>query len=260
MRTSNHHWDTLRSPDFLERRTDRDIAIIPIGSTEQHGPHLPVMVDSRLAAEIAMRAAKITTGGARVLITPVVWVSMAEHHMVFPGTLTLDFETFRAVLRCLAESLMRQGFRRILFLNGHGGNIAALSIITDQLTRELRLPLMAATYWNVSASEFDAILEGQANLLHACEAETSMMMTLHPELVDAEAALNVISPSGGFGEIRGAYRTRSMKEISPSGVVGMPSLATREKGQALLDAAARALGKKLSDDTWWGDAEPDETR
>lgn len=256
MSNDRHHWDTLRVPEFLEGRTAHDIAVVPIGSTEQHGPHLPVMVDSRLVAEVAARAASITTGNARVLVTPVLWVSMAEHHMVFPGTLTLDFNTFQSVLRCLVNSLQRQGFRRILLLNGHGGNIAALSIIVDQLTKEVGVPLMAATYWNVSASEFGNILEGQRNLLHACEAETSMMMALHPELIDVEAALTVHAPVGGFGEVRGAHRTRTMVEISPSGVVGSPSLASPEKGQALLDAAARVLAERLSDDTWWGNAEP----
>jgi creatinine amidohydrolase len=214
------------------------------------------MVDSRLVAEVAARAASITASNARLLVTPVLWVSMAEHHMVFPGTLTLDFDTFQGVLRCLVKSLQRQGFRRILLLNGHGGNIAALSIIVDQLTRELGVPVMTATYWNVSAYEFGEILEGQRNLLHACEAETSMMMALHPEFIDVEAALAVHAPLGGFGELRGAYRARTMRDISPSGVVGCPSLASPEKGHALLDAAARALAERLSDDAWWDKAEP----
>ncbi|MBJ9698548.1 creatininase family protein [Burkholderia cenocepacia] len=253
---TEHRWDSLRSPEFQTRRSDRDIAIVPIGSTEQHGPHLPVMVDSRLAAEVAIRAAALATGDANVFVTPVLWVSLAEHHMVFPGTLTLDFDTFQAVLRCLVNSLARQGFKRILLLNGHGGNIAALSIIVDRLTHELGVPLVAATYWNVAATEFGAILDGQNNLLHACEAETSMMMFLHPERVDAIAAATVDAQTGGFGEVRGAQRSRTMDEISPSGVVGSPALATREKGAALLDAAARVLAERISDDSWWGDRRP----
>ena len=76
MSIDRHHWDTLRAPEFLDGKTASDIAIVPIGSTEQHGPHLPVMVDSRLVAEVAARAASITTGNARVLVTPVLWVSM----------------------------------------------------------------------------------------------------------------------------------------------------------------------------------------
>lgn len=248
---TQHQWDALRAPQFRIESASRDIAIVPIGSTEQHGPHLPVMVDSRLVGEVAQRAASLTTGGALVLVTPVLWVSLAEHHMVFPGTLTLDFDTFRAVLRCLVESLAKQGFRRILLLNGHGGNIAALSIIVDALSHDLNVPVMTATYWNIAAHEFGDILDGQQNLLHACEAETSMMMALHPELIDQAAAATVAAPTGGFGDIRGAHRARSMAEISSTGVVGTPRLATREKGEALLEAASCALAVRMSDDTWW---------
>lgn len=248
---TRHHWNMLRATDFPSPPDIRDIAIVPIGSTEQHGPHLPVMVDSRLVAEVAHRAAPLTTGGARVLVTPVLWVSLAEHHMVFPGTLTLDFDTFRAVLKCIVASLSRQGFRRILLLNGHGGNIAALSIIVDSLSQASNVCLMSATYWNVAAEEFGHILDGQKNLLHACEAETSMMMVLEPELVDDVAASKVLAPCGGFGEVRGAHRARNMAEISPNGVVGSPHLATLQKGEALLNAAATALAQRMSDDTWW---------
>jgi creatinine amidohydrolase len=244
-------WDALRTPEFPLPPTPRDMVIVPIGSTEQHGPHLPVMVDSRLVGEVAHRAAGLVTGNSRVLVTPVLWVSLAEHHMVFPGTLTLDFDTFRAILHCIVNSLARQGFKRVLLLNGHGGNMAALSLIVDILASECGIPVMAATYFNLAADEFADILDGQKGLLHACEAETAMMMCLHPELVDEASAMHVDAPSDGFGEVRGALRPRTMADISVTGVVGSPALATREKGEALLNAAAQALATRMSDDSWW---------
>jgi len=246
-----YKWSSLRSTAFPAVGSHDHIAIVPIGSTEQHGPHLPVMVDALLVTEVANRAAEILKGESPVFVLPTLWVSLAEHHMVFPGTLTLDMDTFTSVLRCLVRSLKRQGFRRILLLNGHGGNMSALTLIVDRLSAELELPLATATYWNLAAPEFGALLEKQTNLLHACEAETSMMMVLRPELVDEEAALLVDNGKAHFGDPSSGYKFRNMAEISSSGVVGFPSLANRTKGEALLHAAASALARNVKSNHWW---------
>src|SRR4051812_23307387 len=114
-------WSRMKAHEIKARQAENALVIVPVGSFEQHGPHLPVQVDTLLAGEVARRAAVKIAATQSVLVTPTVWCGLAEHHMSFGGTLTLDFETFQALLRCICHSLIRQGFRKILLLNGHGG-------------------------------------------------------------------------------------------------------------------------------------------
>ena len=244
-------WTALNSPDLACLDAARTIVLVPIGSTEQHGRHLPVGVDSRLAGEVCAHAAAIVRPQSHVLVLPTLWISLAEHHMSFAGTLTLDMPTFTDVLRCIVRSLQRQGFGRILLVNGHGGNIAALKVIVDALSQELELPLAAVTYWMLAAPAFTAILEGQTNLRHACEAETSMMMAVDPERIDFPAVASARPPAEGFDEPSGVYRYRAISHWSADGVVGTPHLATAEKGKRLLAAAAEALSIRLLDGSIW---------
>jgi creatinine amidohydrolase len=103
----------------IRRRAEADaIVLIPIGATEQHGPHLPTMVDHRLAFEVASRAARLVAGQTPVLVTPVIPFGMSEHHVSLGGTITLDYATMAAVVGCVAGSAIRQGFRRLFVLNG----------------------------------------------------------------------------------------------------------------------------------------------
>lgn len=246
-------WANLRAPELSELARRNAIVMVPVGSMEQHGPHLPVQVDSLLATEICVRAARLVQDREPVVVAPTVWCGLAEHHMDFGGTMTLDFDTFRGVLRCICQSLVRQGFRRIMLLNGHGGNVSALNVIAGDIGRELEAPVFAATYCYVAgtAQRYKDILEQQENVRHACEAESSMVLALLPELVDRESMAhtqgtmtNMVGPSG-------AYRFRSFAELTETGVNGVPALATAEKGELLLDAAAEELAETLLGDELW---------
>lgn len=247
------HWERLKSPAFDRALAERTTVILPIGSTEQHGPHLPVAVDSALVTEVARRAAAGSTPERPVLVLPTLWVSLAEHHMNDGGSLTLDYDTLRAFIRCVASSLKRQGYRHVLLLNGHGGNMAALNTIVDTLSVELELPLATATYWVLAARAFGEILEAQGTLLHACEAETSMMMHLHPELVDVAAARSVDAPPRGFLQPNGFHRWHGMAYWSRCGVVGVPAQASADKGRRLLEAAGSTLATLLANGAPWND-------
>ena len=179
-------WANLKAYE-LRSLAERDALVIqPVASLEQHGPHLPVQVDVALVSEVALRAAQAIVGQAPVVVAPTLWPGLAEHHMSLGGTVTLDLATYQAVLRCLCRSFQRQGFRRVCLLNGHGGNVTALTNISAELTLELGMPVTTATYWTLpeTAEAFAGILERQDNVRHACEAETSMMLALRPELVD----------------------------------------------------------------------------
>src|SRR5687767_13296657 len=169
-------WSRLKAHELRDLAKRDAIVVIPIGATEQHGPHLPVMVDYRLAHEVAIRAARLAVDHEPIVVTPVIPFGMSEHHISLGGTLTLDFAALQAVVHCVCTSAIRQGFRRLFILNGHGGNIAALETIVTELTVTHRLPIACSTYWQIASGEIAAILDRQSGVLHACEAETSMIM------------------------------------------------------------------------------------
>ena len=158
-------WDRLTAPALRDAVKDKTVVIVPLGATEQHGPHLPTQVDWRSAYEISMRAARLMAGRQRALVTPAIPFGMSEHHMSLGGTLTLDYATMAAVIGCVVRSAARHGFERIFVLNGHGGNIAALETILTELTIELKLPLAGGTYWYIAADSIRGILEHQPQLL-----------------------------------------------------------------------------------------------
>jgi creatinine amidohydrolase len=245
-------WAHLKASE-LRALAERDaIVLVPVAAMEQHGPHLPVLVDSLLCAEVALRSARRIAARQPVVVAPAVWSGLSEHHMPFGGTFTLDFPTFFALLRCLCRSLVQQGFRRIFLLNGHGGNRFALRVVVDQLAGELGGSLATATYWEPAAGAIARILEQQPGVQHACEAETSMVMALRPELVDAArlAEAKFIEPPHTVTQ-RGAHVWRSFAARTPTGVLGDPTAASAAKGERLLDAAAKAIAELLVDEACW---------
>jgi creatinine amidohydrolase len=203
-------WWKLKAHELRALAERGATVIMPVGSMEQHGPHLPVQVDALLAGEVSRRAAEHLAPRVPVVVTPTVWMGLAEHHMSFGGTFTLDFDAYQAVLRCLCRSVDRHGFPRIFILNGHGGNVSALGVIASALAHELRAKVATVTYWHLkeTIAQFGRILEHQDNVLHAGEAESSMLLALVPELVDQDAMRNVEGPMGGIVRPSGAYGYR----------------------------------------------------
>ena len=248
-------WSRLKAADINGLSSRDAVVIVPVGSTEQHGPHLPTQVDSLLIGEIARRAARLTASQTSVVVTPTVWAGLAEHHMSLGGTLSLDFTTFLALLRCVCRSLVRQGFRRILLLNGHGGNIAALTVVVNELAVELNAPIATTSYWPLASKAFAEILERQKTVRHACEAETSMLLAVAPELVDMSRAAAAVGPtSRELSEVVGTdavHRWRSFKSRTHHGAIGDPRTASAEKGERLLDAAADAVSKVVANGELW---------
>lgn len=249
-------WARLRAAELRQCAENDAIVVVPIGATEQHGPHLPVMVDHRLAHEVAMRAARLVADHEPIVVTPVIPFGMSEHHISLGGTLTLDFATMQAVLNSVCTSAIRQGFRRLFVLNGHGGNIAALETIVTELTVTHRLPIACSTYWQIASEEIAAILDRQSGVLHACEAETSMMMAtagsdvdedLLPqcrgELIAGAAAISGVNPA--------VYRWRQLGTRSLNGVIGDASTASAEKGERLLTVIAERVAQVLRSHELW---------
>lgn len=251
----NIEWWSLKAPELRALAKQNAVVIVPVASTEQHGPHLPTQVDCLLAGEIARRAAQQASKTLPTIMTPVVWTGLAEHHMSLGATISLDYDTFFAILRGVCRSLVRHGFRNILLLNGHGGNIAALTVIVNELAPELDAPIATTTYWLLAQAAFAKILEKQSNVRHACEAETSMVLALKPELVDMSKAAEAVGPTAPeLPDIIGttaAHRWQSFRSRTSHGAIGDPRAATAEKGERLLQAAADAVAALITNPQFW---------
>lgn len=224
------------------------VVLLPVASTEQHGPHLAVGVDAILCEAVCRRAATIL-GSERAVVAPTLWCGMAEHHMDLGGTFTFDLATYRAVLLSLLRSIERGGFRRCAIVNGHGGNISALNALLPDFRRETALDLRVTTYFLLAAERIQPHLDRQAGVIHACEVETAMMMAEAPGAVREARLTEAVGPL--FDDPRHVLapawqRFRQISEISPNGVLGDARTATPAKGERLLAACAEALAERLT--------------
>jgi creatinine amidohydrolase len=248
-------WNRLSAAALRSLASSDAIVLLPVASTEQHGPHLATGVDDFLCSEICRRAAARIAQKQPVVVAPTVWFGLADHHVGFGGTFSISFATYHAVLRDLCRSILQAGFRRIVLVNGHGGNIQALAVLTGELTRELGAPIATSTYFMEGAAEAAGILEDQKGVMHACEGETSMMMAAYPDLVD-RTRLN--EAHGAAFDIAGSLvpslkRFRSFTELTPSGVAGDARKASAQKGEALLEAHSAGLAQRLlAGEPWAG--------
>jgi creatinine amidohydrolase len=242
-------WNRLPAPALKQRAQDGAIVLLPVASTEQHGPHLATGVDTVLCAEACRRTALLVAEKRPVVVAPAVWMGLAEHHVAFGGTFTVTLDTYHALLRDLCRSIVRAGFKHILIVNGHGGNIAALTALTTDLTHEVGVPIATTSYWTLphESGAFAEILEDQKGVQHACEAETSMMLAVAPDLVDPAQLEQAKGPQLPIGSAlnRPVLVWKSFADLTPSGVLGDARKASAAKGEKLLDTAARLLADRL---------------
>lgn len=244
-------WRRLRADQLRDRAREDAIVILPIASLEQHGQHLPVEVDSRLGEELVARTArKIAGRGEPVVVLPVLWTGLSEHHMSFGGTISLDVAEFSALMAGVVRSVVRAGFKRLVLLNAHGGNENALRTIVDDFTPRFGIPIVQFTYWYAAAAAVARILETQGGLTHACEAETSMMMAIRPDLV-ATDRIPPDNSNASHEPVGGVYRWRSIGSRSASGSLGNPAAGTAEKGERLFEAISDVLADKLCNRDLW---------
>ncbi|MFG6083791.1 creatininase family protein [Paracoccus litorisediminis] len=247
-------WEKLTAPEIRAIAARRGaLAILPIGSLEQHGPHLPVITDTASASAAAISAARLVADETPVVVLPGLWLGMSEHHLPFGGTITLDFATMRAVLGCIVRSLVSGGFGRLLIVNGHGGNIDPLAVAVREMAVEYGIPIVACLPWGMAPDEIAAIMVTDLGAGHACEGEASLMLSIMPGAVRTE---NFASAWGNQpdGQNLPPHTTRfySFSERRPvTGTMGDPRPATAEKGAAILAAQANAVAALIRDAAAW---------
>ena len=237
-------WQELTAEELRAKAAADAIVILPVASMEQHGPHLAVGVDTVLCSGVCKAAAEAASE-LGIVVAPTLWCGMAEHHMAFGGTFTFDIPTYRAVLLAFLKSIERHGFHRVLIVNGHGGNIAALTAFLPDFARETSLHVAATTYFMLAETALGPLLEDQKGVQHACEVETSMMMVLAPGSVREPRLPEAFGARDGLPGRPTVSRHRSFREMTETGVIGDARRATPAKGKACLEACADALAGLL---------------
>jgi creatinine amidohydrolase len=233
-------WHELKWPDVAA--VDKNlVVVVPLGSLEQHGRHLPLFVDSIQVSEIAQRVEAAMRG--EVLLLPTLWLGSSDHHLDFPGTVSVRPSLYAAVIKDVVRSILRAGFVRIFLFNGHGGNTTPASQALTELALESDVAdaasLALSSWWEIGRAALSPEKHGlsTASISHACEFETSMMLELRPDLVKQHAAVEdepaIKSEWLSNGRVRHFHR---FHRLTSSGSLGRPSAATAAKGKSMLDA------------------------
>jgi creatinine amidohydrolase len=219
--------------------------VIPVAALEQHGHHLPVFTDSLLLGEVVRRVSERCRETA--LFAPLTWLGNSHHHLDFPGTLSAEPRLYLDLLEGLMEQFLGYGFRRITFLNGHGGNITpgkqAVFEVRQKHRQRTDLLLLFATYWECLPEGYERPKDFvQSDMGHACEWETSMILRIAPQLVAPPAEIADVAVGFGFEP---AYRGWITKDRTVPGHIGAPRHATAEKGERLFQTFADGVTQYL---------------
>lgn len=249
------YWIDLTTAELGRLDRGRLIALLPVGATEQHGPHLPLSVDSRIAAALMKRLADTLPATFPLSILPMLHFGVSPEHADFPGTISLSAETMLALLMDVGRSVAAAGIKKLAILNSHGGQPQLLDIAAQKLRREcgmLVFPLNGYRYWNVAA-HFGA--DEAAYGIHGGAAETSIMLAVAGETVRRTALADFPSLAAEmaqrFRHLRPYGRIASFgwqaQDLNPAGAVGNATLADAAKGEALLAEAAATLAEILAE-------------
>jgi creatinine amidohydrolase len=251
LRYEEHTWGELRE---LAARDDL-VVVIPTATLEDHGHHLPIDTDVRLVEAITRRA--VEASGGRALLFPTQVHGYTPHHLDFPGSVTLRWNVFVESLLDQGRSLCRHGFDRILFVNGHGSNQPLVDIAARLVGLEHRDAVAGSCFYLQSERGRRVIAEVRdsphpGGMAHACELETSMYLAIEPGLVQMDKAVREI-PEWDSEHVWLDWSDGPLSVwphwsgLSESGVVGDATVATREKGEVLLDAAVTEIGEFIAE-------------
>ena len=261
MQLPSHFWSDLTTRQFAQLAASQEIAqvvaVLPVAATEQHGPHLPVSVDTTLVDGVVNASLRHLPADLPALFLPTQQIGKSNEHIRFPGTLTLSAQTVISLWMDIGSSVARSGIKKLVLLNSHGGQASIMDIVARDLRTEHDLIVYSANWYNLPLGDAVMGLFPAAEHrfgIHAGEIETSMMLALRPDVVEMAQAQNFASTSEDrakaypiLGNGKSAKLGWQMQDYNAAGAVGNAAAATAEKGRAVLDAAGRALALMLSE-------------
>jgi creatinine amidohydrolase len=242
-------WQKCRRDEIRQAAEANGVTILPTGAVEQHGPHLPLDTDSYTAFVVSVRAAQ-RIAEFPVLVLPPVWWGLSPYWMIFPGTITLRPEVLLELIVDIGTSVAQHGFRRMVIVNGHGGNDGLIQAAAVKASSG-RFQVAALSYWNLISEPMRRLSTHDGGAIgHGGEMETSLQLDLQPDCVELKA----VSPEQCLDlttrtarPAPGAYLPPNPRVEAPHGVYGMAHAGSAEKGRALVDAAAQALASLVKE-------------
>jgi len=261
MSLKSRFWADLSTFDFARLRSggaiEDVVAVLPVAAIEQHGPHLPLSVDATLVDGIVAAALPQLPAELPVLFLPTQQVGKSNEHIRFPGTLTLSAETVIRLWTEIGESVERAGVRKLVLFNSHGGQVSVMDIVARDLRSRSEMLVFSVSWFNLPLGEaVDGLFTPQEDRfgIHAGDVETSMMLALRPQAVDMAQARDFRSTSQDraekfalLGNGRSAKLGWQMQDYNPHGAAGNATLATADKGRAVVEAAGRQLALLLQE-------------
>jgi creatinine amidohydrolase len=245
---SEVRWQKLRRDQIAELAKGDPVLLQPIGSIEQHGPHLPIDTDSNSATVVAERVAGVLNDGSALVLPTITW-GLSPYWLPFAGTITLRPETILALFADIGVSVAAHGFRRMVIVNGHGGNAGIIGVAATQLA-DHGIRAWALSYWPVLGSDLGEMTPGDHGMIgHAGQSETSIQLHLQPELVHPD--YQSMTGWTDLGEMsadpirRATYAPPLPLVEGPSGVYGNAPLATAEIGERIIDTVVERLAEVI---------------
>ena len=246
------NWMDMTWQDVAGADTGRWIAVLPLAAVEQHGPHLPLGVDTYIGEGYLERVGKILPDDLPVTFLPLQQIGVSAEHLSYPGTLTISATTAIAIWTEIGESLMRAGVRKLVLITSHGGNVATMEIVARDLRARLNMLAVVVGWHRFGYPEGTFGGEEKRHGIHAGDVETSLMLAAKPGTVRMDKAENAvpvtIAMSREFKWL-GAYRPAGFawmtQDLHPSGSLGDATLATPGKGDVSLDHGAKAFVELL---------------
>ena len=261
MSHTERFWSDLTTADFGRLALDRVIAVLPVAATEQHGPHLPLSVDTDLVDGVIAAALPHLPADLPVFFLPTQAVGFSPEHARFPGTLTLKAETVIRLWTEIGESVAASGVKKLVIFNAHGGQVGLLDVVARDLRSRLSMLVYSLSWFNlplVNGQGQDAAALFGADEhrfgVHAGDIETSMMLALRPQAVRMSKARAFHSTSQDraaafelLGNGKSAKLAWQMQDYNPAGAVGDAAAATADKGRAVVGAAGWQLARLLQE-------------
>jgi creatinine amidohydrolase len=248
-----YRWEHLTSPELAKRAGPDAVAVLALGAIEQHGPHLPLSTDLDIVTGLMDRALADLEETISIFVLPAMALGASDEHSEFAGTLSLSAAEMSKALQRIGGAVMAAGIRRLVLINGHGGNIGWMGPAALDLRRRHGMLVVKASYMQFSAPN-DLLGAEELRLgLHGGQAETAMMMYLHPDRVRTNQRANFDSVAerlptdavlGPEAEASWAWMAQ---DLNPQGVVGRADLASADLGQRLVDFYAGKLARVLSE-------------
>ena len=261
MFTPPRFWSYLTTTDFGLLDAARTVAVLPVAATEQHGPHLPLSVDTDLVTGIVAAALPQLAVDLPVLVLPTMAVGFSPEHARFAGTLTLKSETVIRLWTEIGESVAASGVKKLVLFNAHGGQVSVMDLVARDLRARLGLLVYSVSWFNLPMADaqgrdVNALFSAAEHRfgIHAGDIETSMMRALRPDLVRMEHAQDFHSTAQDraaafpiLGNGRSAKLGWQMQDYNLAGAVGDAAAATADKGRAVIDAAGHQLARLLQE-------------